>query len=147
MSEKMIFCLGDGSWESRGDGYQKNHRIFNQDATEKEYQETIDLLKENKVKISLTHWIDKKDISDEDKENYPSYKELGSCLKVFTYEEVWANFWNEASDKQKSVITDLKWFDADIFKEITGIDAAEKDAVAEEAIKLLKSKGYKIVKE
>lgn len=33
------------------------------------------------------------------------------------------------------------------FKEITGIDVKKRDLVAEEAIKLLESKGYKIVKE
>jgi len=41
MSENMIFCLGDGKYESKGDGYQKNNRIFNQPVTKEEFDEAI----------------------------------------------------------------------------------------------------------
>ena len=126
MSEKMIFCLGDEKYESEGDGFQKNTRIFNRDVSENEYEETLKLLRENKININLAHWVKKEDMTDEDKKNYPSYKELGGCLKTFSYEEVWSNFWNEATQKQKDTITGLKWFNAGIFKEITGIDVEAK---------------------
>lgn len=145
MSEKMIFCLGEGRLTSKGEGYQKHLRVFNKDVSEERYQEVQRTLSENEIKIALTHWVDEKDMTKKDKENYSSYKELGGYLKVFRYEEAWATFWSSATQKQKDTILDLPEFDKDIFKEITGIDI-KQDSVAQEAIKLLESKGYKIVR-
>lgn len=145
MSEKMIFCLGDGRWESKGEGYQKNLRVFNQDVSETRYDEVKKILTDNQIKITLTKWTDYKEL--EKSEQTATAKQLGGLLKTFSYEDAWLNFWNEATREQKNCILDLPEFDADIFKEITGIDVKKRDSVAEEAIKLLESKGYKIVKE
>ena len=145
MSEKMIFCLGDGRWESKGEGYQKNLRVFNQDVSETRYDEVKEILTDNQIKITLTKWTDYKEL--EKSEQTATAKQLGGLLKTFSYEDAWLNFWNEATREQKNCILDLPEFDADIFKEITGIDVKKRDSVAEEAIKLLESKGYKIVKE
>ena len=141
----MIFCLGDGRWESKGEGYQKNLRVFNQDVSETRYDEVKKILTDNQIKITLTKWTDYKEL--EKSEQTATAKQLGGLLKTFSYEDAWLNFWNEATRKQKNCILDLPEFDADIFKEITGIDVKKRDSVAEEAIKLLESKGYKIVKE
>jgi hypothetical protein len=43
-------------------------------------------------------------------------------------------------------VVSLPEFDAKIFKEITGIDVNEIDDKTEEAMKLLKKKGYKIIR-
>ena len=145
MSEKMIFCFGDGRWESSGEGYQKHLRVFNQDVSETRYDEVKKLLADNEIKITLTEWTDYDKL--EKSEQTVIAKSLGGLLKTFSYENAWLNFWNEATKKQKNCILDLPEFDAGIFKEITGIDCSKKDSVAEEAIKLLESKGYKIVKE
>ena len=145
MSEKMIFCLGDGRWESKGEGYQKNLRVFNQDVSETRYDEVKKILTDNQIKITLTKWTDYKEL--EKSEQTATAKQLGGLLKTFSYEDAWLNFWNEATREQKNCILDLPEFDADIFKKITGIDVKKRDSVAEEAIKLLESKGYKIVKE
>ena len=145
MSEKMIFCLGDGRWESKGEGYQKHLRVFNQDVSETRYDEVKKILTDNQIKITLTKWTDYKEL--EKSEQTATAKQLGGLLKTFSYEDAWLNFWNEATREQKNCILDLPEFDADIFKEITGIDVKKRDSVAEEAIKLLESKGYKIVKE
>ena len=141
----MIFCLGDGRWESKGEGYQKNLRVFNQDVSETRYDEVKKILTDNQIKITLTKWTDYKEL--EKSEQTATAKQLGGLLKTFSYEDAWLNFWNEATREQKNCILDLPEFDADIFKEITGIDVKKRDSVAEEAIKLLESKGYKIVKE
>ena len=145
MSEKMIFCLGDGRWESKGEGYQKHLRVFNQDVSETRYDEVKEILTDNQIKITLTKWTDYKEL--EKSEQTATAKQLGGLLKTFSYEDAWLNFWNEATREQKNCILDLPEFDADIFKKITGIDVKKRDSVAEEAIKLLESKGYKIVKE
>jgi len=127
MSEKMIFCLGDGRWERNGEGYQKNLRIFNKDVTDEEFNNTFTLLRENEIKIALTHWIEEKDMTKDDKSNYSNYKAIGGCLKVFNYEEAWSTFWKNASQKQKDCILNIPQFDSVIFKEITGIDVTKTE--------------------
>lgn len=121
MSEKMIFCLGDGKWESKGEGYQKHLGVFNQYVTEKEYSEILSNLSKNEVKISLIHWVEEKDMTDDDKDNYSNYKSLGGCLKFFGYEEAWLTWWTKSSKTQRESITGLKQFDSEIFQKITGI--------------------------
>ncbi len=57
--------------------------------------------------------------------------------------EAWKDMPIEAIEYLKS----LPEFDANIFKRVTGIDVeAQTDDKTEEAIALLKEKGYKIVK-
>lgn len=43
-------------------------------------------------------------------------------LIAFTYEEMWENAWSNMTDSEKQLVKDLPNFDAEIFKEITGID-------------------------
>lgn len=145
MSEYMIFCLGEGKYKSEGIGYQQNHMIFNTKVTKEEHSSTLNLLRENEIKIQLTKWTEYDDL-DKD-EQTTTAKQLGGLLKVFSYEDAWANFWNNATQKQKDCITTLKWFDKGIFKEITGIDVEVMDDKMTEAMNLLKENGYKIVKE
>lgn len=145
MSEKMIFCSGDGKYESKGEGYQKHLRIFNKDVSEERYQEVRTLLNDNEIKIALTKWVEYDDLDSD--EQTSTAKQLGGLLKVFSYEDAWATFWKESTQKQRDCITTLLEFDTTIFKEITGIDTSKTDSVALEAIKVLQERGYKIVKE
>ena len=123
----MIFCVGEGKWERKGKGYQKNHQIFNQDVTEDEYQEVKDA-------------IDSKDFK------LPLIKQIEGYLKSQTYKDAWDEMWRDMSQENKNFITSMIHFDKDIFKEITGIDTTVDDATAD-AIALLRKAGYKIVKE
>jgi len=122
----MIFCLGSGKSESKGEGYQKNIRIFNKDVSEKEYADTLKELRENEVKIYLIKWVEEKDMSKDDKNNYPNYRELGGCLKTFAYKDAWASFWSNSTEQQRGCITSIPQFDAEIFKKITGIVIDDK---------------------
>ena len=119
MSEYMIFCLGDGKYESKGEGYQKNHRVFNQQLTKEEWNKVKSEL--SVIKIPLTKWIDSKDMTSEDKDNSSTWKEVGGILKVLSYEQAWATWWLEAKQEEKNKILDCKYFDPKIFTEITGI--------------------------
>ena len=123
MSERMLFCLGDGRWESKGDGYQRNNCIFNTQVTPEEWSEARKSLPQ--IKISHTYWVDKKDMTKEEKNNNPVYKETGGYLKRISYEDAWSNWWSEASKSDKQAILDLPHFNAEIFKGITGIDVDE----------------------
>ena len=122
MSENMLFCLGEGRLESKGEGYQKNNRIFNKDVSEEEFKKTRNSLD---IKIKNTLWVDKKDMTDEEKENKSGWEQIGGFLKVFIYEDAWKNWWNEATQKQKDSIFNIPQFDSKIFLEITGIDVTE----------------------
>ena len=67
----------------------------------------------------LNDWIeytDKEKAEDEDKAL------IGGYLKTYTMEEAWANWWEEMTDANKEIIKSIPNFDAEIFKEITGIE-------------------------
>jgi len=111
----MIFCIGDGSCGSKGEGYQKNNRIFNVQLTPEEW----DKIKRPDIKLPVTKWIDKFDMTAQEKKDKPVYKDIGGYLKVLSYEDAWAKWWAENDHKQ---ILNLPHFDAEIFKKITGLD-------------------------
>lgn len=121
----MLFCLGEGKYESKGDGYQKNNMVFNQKVTEDEFKK-IKLSLSN-LKISLTHWVKKEDMTNEEKENNNVYKEIDGYLKIFSYKEAWKNYWDNASQSDKDLILNIPQFDNEIFKGITGIDVIKDD--------------------
>ena len=124
MSENMLFCLGKGNSYSEGEGYQKNYRVFNKDVEKKEWKEIRSSV--SGIKISFLPLIKKEDMTADEKKNYPVYKEIGGYLKKISYEDAWANWWNSASQEERNKILNIKYFDAAIFKEITGIDVATK---------------------
>lgn len=71
---------------------------------------------------NLMEWVYAKNMSEEEKKNNPKYETVGGYLKVFTFEEMCKNMWNSLTDEEKKVIMEIPNFDADIFKEITGIE-------------------------
>lgn len=119
MSERMLFCLGEGRYESQGNGYQKNNQIFNTQVTEKEWNEAKSSLPE--IELQITKWVDKEDMTKEEKSNSTVWKEIGGYLKRYTYEEAWANWWENANAEDRQAILDLPHFDGEIFTGITGI--------------------------
>ena len=145
MSENMIFCLGRGRSDSEGEGYQKNYRVFNKDVSKEEYEKTLSSL--SSIKIFPTKWVEKSNMTAEEKKSVSIAKDIGGYLKTFTYEEAWTNFWVSASKSQKDAILNIPQFDAEIFKEITGLDVHTRSSVEQEAIELLRKSGYKIIKE
>jgi hypothetical protein len=49
-------------------------------------------------------------------------KLIGGYLKSYTYKEACKNWWNGMSRKNKAIICSMPNFDANVFKEITGIE-------------------------
>ena len=72
--------------------------------------------------MEATVWIYQRNMTEQEKEQYPSYKTTGGYLKVFTYEEAWKNLWNSITDEEKQEIINIPNFDKNKFKEITGIE-------------------------
>lgn len=118
MSEKMLFCFGDGKYAESGEGYQKHYRIFNKDVSKEVYNKAIT---RPSFELPIVKWIDKKDMTDDEKENYPVYKEMGGYLKTLSYQDAWKEGWLKASDEFKKWVKELPNFDAEIFEKITGI--------------------------
>ena len=72
--------------------------------------------------METTVWIYESSMTEQEKEQYPSYKTTGGYLKVFTYEEAWKNLWSNITDEEKQEIMNIPNFDKNKFKEITGIE-------------------------
>ena len=123
MSENMLFCLGTDKWESSGEGYQKNYRIFNKDVQKSDWEKIKNSLPN--IELPLTKWIKEEEMSAQEKKDKTIHKEIGGYLKVLTYEDSWKEWWNGASEKDKKAILDIPQFDSAIFKEITSIDIAD----------------------
>ncbi|HGM3735369.1 TPA: pentapeptide repeat-containing protein [Clostridioides difficile] len=98
-------------------------RMFNKE-TDLTYEDWINSDARNILKRNsyLTKWIHIDDMTEEEKENNPGYEINNGYLKVFTFEEMCKNMWNNLTDEEKKIIIDIPNFDADIFKEITGIE-------------------------
>ena len=69
----------------------------------------------------LTEWVDWVYMSDEEKGNNRNAYVNNGYLRVYTYKEAWANLWSKLTDDQKELFKTLPNFDADIFRDITGI--------------------------
>lgn len=124
MSERMLFCLGEGKYKTKGAGYQKNNCIFNVQVTKDEWDKAQKSLPN--IKVNHTYWVDKEDMTKNEKDNHQAHKGTGGYLKRISYEEAWANWWSEAKQSDKQAILDLSHFNAEIFKGITGIDVNTK---------------------
>lgn len=76
----------------------------------------------NKIQHNVLEWIWSDDMTDEEKEQHPEYEITGGYLKELDESECGQIWWDSLSDCDKNVIKSLPNFDAEIFKEITGID-------------------------
>jgi hypothetical protein len=69
--------------------------------------------------FKLTEWIP---YTEEEMEKDESKKLIGGYLKSYTYKEACKNWWNGMSRKNRAIICSMPNFDANVFKEITGIE-------------------------
>ena len=70
--------------------------------------------------FNLTKW---RYYTDEEKARDERKRLIGGELITIPYKEACANWWASLSDEDKAIIKTMPNFDADIFYEITGIDA------------------------
>ena len=124
MSEKMIFCIGEGKYESKGIGYQKNLMMFNKPVSEEQYKQAENALDVKNFKLPIAKWIEYKDLP-KDKQNTTT-KQLGGSLITLSYKDAWEEMWSGLSNEDKNFFTTLTNFDKDIFEQITGIKIDDK---------------------
>lgn len=75
--------------------------------------------------LEITRWIDWDRMTDEERAEQPNAYVCGGYVKVFTYHEAWRNLWNNLTPSQRKLFAELPNFDAEVFKDITGIDYYE----------------------
>lgn len=67
-------------------------------------------------------WVCSNDMTDEEKEAYPEHETTGGYLKTVDFKTACKMMWNKLNDEEKQAVREIPNFDADVFKEITGID-------------------------
>ena len=134
MSENMLFCLGKGNGYSEGEGYQKNYRIFNKDVEKSEWEKIKNSIPY--IELPLTHWIEEKEMTVQEKKDKPVYKEIGGYLKIISYEDAWKQWWNNAKEEDRKKILAIPQFDPMIFKEITGLSIEKSRGLDSDIIEL-----------
>ena len=125
----MLFCLGTDKYVSSGEGYQKSYRVFNKDVEKSEWEKVKSSMP--KIELPLTHWIEEKNMTGDEKKSNPIHGEIGGYLKVLPYEGSWKAWWDGAAEKDKDAILNCGYFDQKVFEGITGI----KDVYAAPTLK------------
>lgn len=74
------------------------------------------------ISYNALQWVYSGKMTEEEKEQHPKYKTTGGYLKELDKSKCGQLWWDNLLDYNKNVIKSLPNFDAEIFKEITGID-------------------------
>ena len=77
--------------------------------------------------IEFKQWIYDDDMTDDEKEKYPSYKTTGGYLKTLSRKEAVSNWWKNLDNYDKQEIFNLPNFDLKIFNEIMEIKITKKE--------------------
>ena len=118
---------------------------FNKPCTVEEWDNAV---KPDFIYFNLTEWIKSEHMTDQEKKEHPSHETTGGYLKVYDYKEAWRKAWDSATDEDKELLFKLPNFDAEVFKEISGIDVNERsnEYTIEELEKITGIKNLKIKK-
>ena len=75
----------------------------------------------NYIPKNIVEWVCLKNMTDEEKEKFPTYETTGGYLKVLDKSESAQIWWDGLTDGRKNIIKSLPNFDAEIFGKCTGI--------------------------
>lgn len=75
----------------------------------------------NQIPKNVVEWIYSKDMTDEEKAEYPTYETTGGYLKILDESECGQIWWDGLKDSQKKVIRSIPNYNKEIFEQITGI--------------------------
>ena len=76
----------------------------------------------NQIPKNVVEWVYSSDMTDEEKAAHPEHKTTGGYLKVLNETECAQVWWDGVSENVKNTIKSLPNFDAEVFKQCTGID-------------------------
>ena len=80
----------------------------------------------NHIPKDVVEWVYEKDMTDEEKEAYPTYETTGGYLKVLDESECGQLWWSSLSDDKKKIIEEIPNFDVEIFEQCTGIKVVKE---------------------
>ena len=75
----------------------------------------------NGVQKNVVEWVYTENMTEEEKAAHPEYETTGGYLKVLDESECAQMWWDALSQEGRQIIMDLPNFDAEIFRECTGI--------------------------
>ena len=75
----------------------------------------------NQIPKNVVEWVCASDMSEDEKKAHPEYKTTEGYLKILDESESAQLWWNGLSNEKREIIKALPNFDADIFRECTGI--------------------------
>jgi len=137
-----------GKWNScdKETGYfnsfqSGNIRVFNKDCP-REIWDKAD--KPAFLYFNLTEWISDSYMTDQEKTDNPTFETTGGYLKSYGYKEAFQKSWDEAGEDDRAKLFKLPNFDAEVFKEISGIDVTEKAQSCAGKVIEIEGKKYKL---
>lgn len=80
----------------------------------------------NQMPNNVVEWIFQDDMTDEEKKQHPKYKTTGGYLKVLCETKRVQDWWRSLLSCEKNIVKAIPNFDAEIFKQCTGIDVNEQ---------------------
>jgi len=116
--------FNSGNWNSGAfNRDEPKMRLFEKelDMTVSEFYSKYDL----SMDLPLNRWVDASDMTEEEKKTVKGWETMGGYLKTLSFKEACRQWWAENPDEHERFLT-LPGFDAQIFKDITGIDVEVK---------------------
>lgn len=74
------------------------------------------------VNYRNNYYVHSKHMTDEEKKEHPEHETTGGYLKTVDFETACSMMWSKMTKEEREAVKQLPNFDADVFKEITGID-------------------------
>ena len=81
----------------------------------------------NQIPGDVLEYVWSEDMTDEKRAEHPEAEVTGGYLKESHDSKTVQDWWDTLSEEQKKIIKSLPNFDAEIFKEITGIEVGKND--------------------
>ena len=75
----------------------------------------------NGIQKNVVEWVYAENMTEEEKAAHPEHETTGGYLKVLDESECAQMWWDALSQERRKIIMDLPNFDAEIFRECTGI--------------------------
>ena len=87
------------------------------------WAEALELIPYVQLKLG-TYWVASSEMTDQQKVDHPTHEQTGGVLLTYdhTYHQAWEIAWAEMNQATKDRFLNLPNFDAEKFKQITGID-------------------------
>ena len=91
---------------------------------------------------NVVEWVSSYDMTDEEKEKYPTYETTGGYLKVLDESESAQIWWDGLTEGAKNTIKSLPNFDAEIFRKCTGIKVESRKQKVESRKQKVESEDF-----